>query len=151
MLKFLEAGLKEGCEVKALFVPKIQLSSTRLKRFDELAKTHGCKGLLWISSLKEGLKSPLEKWTSPEKLKELFYESGGEGIGVCFLSAGKSSIINSFLASLISRFGKEENLIQKDKTQFVWITDFPLLEFDSQKKILVLSTSSLYKPSKGKS
>ena len=148
-VKILEAGLKEGCEVKALFVPKIQLSSTRLKRFDELAKTHGCKGLLWINSLKEGLKSPLEKWTSPEKLKELFYESGGEGMGVCFLSAGKSSLINSFLASLISRFGKEENLIQKDKTQFVWITDFPLLEFDSQKKSWSCQHHPFTSPQKG--
>ena len=133
-IQILESGLKEGCEVKALFVPEIQLSGSRLKRLDELAKMHGCRGLLWISSLKEGLKSPLEKWTSPEKLKELFCESGGEGKGVCFLSAGKSSLINSFLASLISRFGKKENLIQKDKTQFVWITDFPLLEFDFKKK-----------------
>lgn len=130
----IEAGLKEGAEVKALFVPKIQLSGSRLKRLSESARSEGCSGLLWIISGEEGFKTPLAKWTSEEKIKTLFHEGGGEGQGVCFFVYGESDPLNKHLSSLISFFGEEENLIKKDKTAFVWITDFPLLEFDLEKK-----------------
>lgn len=131
---FEEAGLQEGTEVKALFVPELQISGSRLKRLSELARSEGCSGLLWIVSNEEGFKTPFIKWTSAEKVKTLFHEAGGEGKGICFFGYGESDSLNKHLASLISNFGEEKNLIKKDKTAFVWITDFPLLEFDPQKK-----------------
>lgn len=134
-IKILESGLREGCAVKALFIPDIQLSGSRLKSLNDFAQTQGVGGLLWINSLEsDTLKSPLEKWTSSEKLKELFLKSGGKGKGVCFLCAGEITPLNNLLSSLVCRFGEEGNFIQKDKTAFVWITDFPLLQFDPKKK-----------------
>lgn len=130
----IEAGLKEGAEAKALFVPNLQLSGSRLKRLSESAKSKGCGGLLWIISDEEGLKTPLAKWTAKEKIENLFYKGGGKGKGICFFAYGESDALNKHLSSLVSFFGEEGNLIEKNKTAFVWITDFPLLEFDLEKK-----------------
>lgn len=133
-LQVLSSGLHENSAVKALFVPCMQLSVSRLKRLDAFAKSKGLGGLLWISSDGKELKSPLAKHLSAEKLKTFFKESGGNGNGVCFVSAGKIQTINSVLSDLRNQFAKDLNLIDKSKTAFVWIKDFPLLEFDSQKK-----------------
>lgn len=130
----IEAGLKEGAEVKALFVPKLQLSGSRLKRLSESAKSEGCSGLLWILFGEEGFKTPLTKWTAREKIENLFHEGGGKEKGICFFAYGELGALNKHLSSLVSFFGEEGNLIEKNKTAFVWITDFPLLEFDLEKK-----------------
>ena len=130
----IEAGLKEGTEVKSLFVPKLSLSGSRLKRLSESAKSEGCSGLLWIISDEKEFKTPITKWASEEKVKNLFQEGGGKGKGICFFGYGELDVLNKHLSSLVSFFGEEENLVEKNQTAFVWITDFPLLEFDPQKK-----------------
>ena len=141
-LQVLSSGLGENSAVKALYVPRLQISGSQLKRLDTFAKSKDLGGLLWISSGSQGLKSPLTKWLSAEKLKAFFKESGGKGNGICFLSAGETQTINSLLCDLKNRFAEELNLIEKNKTAFVWIKDFPLLEFDSRKK----SWSALHHP-----
>ena len=90
----------------------------------------GSKGLLWIQKTENEFKSPVKKWTTDTMLKDLYEQSGGKGEGVCFISSGKISIVNTVFSQLISHFGKEQNLIDESKTKFIWITDFPYLHFD---------------------
>ena len=118
---------------KALFVPQLRLSNSRLKKLNEEAKKAGARGLLWISADEAG------KCASPSKaeaarLQELVLESGGgKERGLCLIGFGEESAVNRFMSSLISRFGKEMGLI-KPGFAFLWITGFPFWEWDAQKK-----------------
>ncbi len=133
-LKILQTSLKENHQTKSLFVKNLQLSRSRLDQLNDLTKSLGGGGLLWIQKSKEGLKSPAKKWTTEDQLNSLYEASGRSKNGLCLICSGESSIVNTVLSQLINIIGKEQNLIDTQKTRFVWITDFPFFEYDSKKK-----------------
>ena len=133
-LKVLSTALNEGFCAKALFVSKLPFSRSRSNEFQKMAQSMGAEGLLWIQKIENEFKSPIKKWITEETLQNLYEQSGGLGEGVCFISCGEAGIVNTVLSQLISHFGKEQNLIDKSKTQFVWITEFPYFYFDPEIK-----------------
>ena len=129
-VKALEGALKEGFQIKGLFVPGLSLSRSQADKLGEEAKAIGAKGLLWIEK-KDELKSPIKKAVKEETLNELFEKSGGKKEGVVFICADKSGIVNTVLSQLILRFG-EEKIKNKNEYCFTWITDFPYFEKDEE-------------------
>lgn len=133
-LKVLSSSLNEGCCCKALFVSQQPFSVSRADKLQKLAKSMGAGGLLWIQKTDKEWKSSIKKWASDKVLQQLYEHSGGKAEGVCWFSCGENSIVNTVLSHLITLFGKEQNLIQKNKTKFVWIIDFPYFCFDVEIK-----------------
>ena len=133
-LKVLSTALNEGFCAKALFVSKLPFSRSRSNEFQKMAQSMGAEGLLWIQKIENEFKSPIKKWITEETLQNLYEQSGGLGEGVCFISCGEAGIVNTVLSQLISHFGKEQNLIDKSKAKFVWITEFPYFYFDPEIK-----------------
>ena len=133
-LKILLPALNEACSAKALFVPQLALSRSRSDELQNRAKAMGAGGLLWIQKTEKEIKSPIKKWADEKTLQNLYEQGGGQGIGLCFISCGENSTVNTVLSHLIALFGKEQNLIDKSKTKFVWINDFPYFYFDSKIK-----------------
>ena len=133
-LKALSSALNEGHTAKALFVPSLPFSRKQSDTLQNTAKSMGAEGLLWIQKKDSEFKSPVKKWTTEETLKNLYEKSGGQEDGVCFISCGETSIVNTVLSHLIDLFGKEQKLTDESKTQFVWITHFPYFYFDSDIK-----------------
>ena len=133
-LKTLSSALKEGCIAKALFVSNLPFSRSRADMLTKTVQSMGVGGLLWIQNTGNEFKSPVKKWTTDKTLENLYEQGGGVGEGVCFVSCGEVSIVNTVFAHLISHFGKEQNLIDESKTEFVWIVDFPYFCFDPDVK-----------------
>ena len=133
-LKALSSALNEGHTAKALFVPNLPFSENNLDTLQNTAKSMGAEGLLWIQKKDSEFKSPVKKWTTEKTLQSLYEQSGGQEDGVCFISSGESSIVNTVLSHLIALFGKEQKLTDESQTQFVWITHFPYFHFDSDIK-----------------
>ncbi len=129
-LKTLSSALNEGCSAKALFVPKLPFSRSQSDKLQKTVQSMGAEGLLWIQKKENEIKSPVQKWTTEEMLQKLYEQGGGQGEGVCFISCGETGVVNTVFSHLISYFGKKQNLIDENKTQFVWITDFPYFCFD---------------------
>ncbi len=94
----------------------------------ECAKTYKAKGLAWISVLEGGeLKTSLTKFFSPEKLAEIvaaFNAKAGDLILIC---ADKDSIVFDALGALRLELAKKLDL--SGKFDFLWVTEFPLLEW----------------------
>ena len=110
-------------------------SNSRLKKITEEVKKQGLGGLLWIKSSESGkLNSPAEKWIQPPVLQKIFEESGGKKNHIVLLLAGLPQEIYSAADFLIRSLGKEEKLIQENQDQFVWIREFPLLEYDGKNR-----------------
>ncbi len=130
-----EDCLKRKGLVQALALPPEQegFSNSRIGKLTDEVKKQGLGGLLWIKSQEGGkLKSPAEKWIPPDLLRRIFEQAGGQPNSIIFILAGHKQELYPCGSRLIHRLGKEQNLIQKEQDRFVWMKDFPLLEYDGK-------------------
>ena len=133
-LRVLQSGLEEGNTAKALFVPGWQISRTEADRLQDFAKSLGAGGLLWIKQTETG------EWKSPlagrlgKLLPELFSAGGGKGPGVCFYAVGEISLVNKTLSGLMKKTALQRVLIDKKRTRPLWVTNFPLFEYNEERK-----------------
>ncbi len=107
------------------------------KDFDELtdiAKKSGAKGLMWVKWDDTGFNSPASKFLAPEKLQAICEKVAGgkdKGKGDCALVISDDyDVACRTLSVLRLHLGNKLNLIDTTKDLFLWVTDFPLLEFD---------------------
>ena len=130
----LEQVLEKKGVIKALVLPKQEnFSGSRLRKITEEVKNRGLGGLLWIKSSEDGkLNSPAEKWIQPPVLQKIFEAAGGKKNHIVLLLAGLPKEIYPVADFLIRSLGKAENLIQENQDRFVWIKEFPLLEYDTK-------------------
>lgn len=131
---FKKALALENGGVLALKVPlKEQLSQTRLKKWVDKAKEYGAKGLLWIQAKGDQWTSPLNKVLSQEKLKEIFLASGDlKSKSLLFLVADEKKKARTFLSALRTDWAKSLDLLPSSEEHFLWVTEFPLFEFDEE-------------------
>jgi aspartyl-tRNA synthetase len=107
------------------------------KEIDELTQfvsIYGAKGLAYVKVTSEGWQSPITKFfTEPEiaAMKEAF---GAEEGDLLLFVADKPKVVNDSLGKLRNHLAGILNLTSKDDYRFVWITDFPLLEWDEEEK-----------------
>ena len=133
-LRVLQSGLEEGNTAKGLFIPKLSLSRSEGDRLQDFVKSLGGGGLLWIQQTeKEEWKSPVAK-NSAIPLKDLFQAGGGIGPGMCFYSVGEASLVNKILSLLMARFAVQMELIDTTETRSLWVKDFPLFEYNEERK-----------------
>ncbi len=112
-------------------------SRKELDGLTEEVKTFGAKGLAWIkikSTSGRSFDSPIAKFF-PEKTLKLIAErlEADEG-DLLFFVADKEQVVNDSLSRLRNELGKRLNLIKNDIYKFVWITDFPLFEWNEEEK-----------------
>lgn len=134
-LKILQSALGEGHTAKSLFIKNLEASRSQLDEWNNLAKSLGGGGLLWIQKTDAGFKSPVKKTMGDDKLKSLYGACGSEDQkGLSLICSGEKSVVNTICSHLLSLLGESLNLIDKTRTRFVWITDFPYFEYDSERK-----------------
>jgi aspartyl-tRNA synthetase len=141
--KVFRDALESGGIIKGLKVPA-NFSRKELDELTKFAQELGAKGLAWIKYNKNA-SSFEEKWSSPivkffetsilEKLEEVFNPL--EDLATFFFVADKEDVVNSILSELRIHLAKKINLVPENKFSFVWITDFPLFEWDEEENRLV--------------
>ncbi len=123
----------QGGMVKALCAPGLaRLSRKELDDLTDFAAVYGAKGLAWVKLVSNGWQSPLAKYFS-EGIKTALTEHLGAREGdIFFFVADAPEIANTALGQLRLHLGQREGLIPEDAFHLVWVTDFPLLEYDLQ-------------------
>jgi aspartyl-tRNA synthetase len=112
--------------VRSIRVPQ-EFSRAELERLEEFAKEWGAKGLAYLVFEETGeVRSPIAKFLSEEELE---FFRGDPGSTVLF-AADEPSQVSRVLGALRSRLGRELGLIDEEAWRFVWITDFPMFEWD---------------------
>jgi aspartyl-tRNA synthetase len=128
--------------VKAMRVPGGE-SMTRKEIDDhtEFVKIYGAQGLAWIKLRSEEGRDEIVEWQSPIAKFLSEQERAGlvEALGLThgdlvFFQAGDPSMVNAALGNLRVRLGGQLGLFDKDSHNFLWITDFPLFEYDEEEK-----------------
>ncbi len=135
--------LAEGGVVRGLCLPGggDKYSNTQLKPGGELpayAARHGAKGLAWFRVTGEAgapaLDSSISKFFQPECQQRIIAAAGAVPGDLILVVADKAAAAAPALGQLRLKLAAEQGLIDKDALNFVWITDFPLLEWSAEEK-----------------
>lgn len=109
------------------------VSSKKMKRIEKTAKDYGAKGLAYIQLKSDGtVKCPFAKFMSEEALAALIQAMGGEKGDLLVFAADKFKTVCDVLGALRLLFAEELSLLDKSEYRFVWITEFPLLEWSEE-------------------
>jgi aspartyl-tRNA synthetase len=132
--------LKSASFVRAIVVPGAAEKISR-KDIDELqaqAALYGAKGLLWIKFQAQEIQSPAAKHLSTEEVQTLRQKlKVKEGDLALFVADAKEKAVAESLGAVRLALGRKLGLLPKshhDRYEFVWVTDFPLLEFDETER-----------------
>ena len=128
--------LKSGGQVRALNVKNSAdvLSRKMLDDLTEIAKTYGAKGMAWIKVQENELQSPIIKFFEQEMLDQMLKALGSQPGDTVVFIADTPKIVADALAHLRLALGKQLNLIDESKNAFIWVTEFPLVEYDEAEK-----------------
>ncbi|GAM09315.1 aspartate--tRNA ligase [Geobacter sp. OR-1] len=100
----------------------------------EFAKIYGAKGLAYVKIENGAWHSPIAKFFTPEEIDTMNKAfDAGEGDLLLFV-ADKPKVVNDSLGKLRNHLANLLGLLDKNVFRFVWITDFPLLEWDEDDK-----------------
>lgn len=105
-----------------------------IDRLQEYVKTYRAKGLAYIQMKEEGPKTALSKFLSDEELQGMISRLGGEKGDLILIVADKDEVVFQALGALRLELAKKMGLLEgNDEFNFVWVTEFPLLEKDEEK------------------
>jgi aspartyl-tRNA synthetase len=132
--KVFAAAVENGGEVKAINV-KGRAADYSRKDIDGLAEftaRYGAKGLAWLKVESEGLKGPISKFFNAEEETRLSQTLQAEEGDLLLFVADKPSVVADSLGALRQKLGKDLELIDQSKFNFLWVVDFPLVELDEE-------------------
>ncbi|MGE5454771.1 MAG: aspartate--tRNA ligase [Methylocystaceae bacterium] len=133
--KVFASAIKSGGVVRALNAKGC--GSFSRKEIDDLgvyAQSLGAKGLAWINVAEDGLRSPIIKFLGEDKTNELMQAVGAEIGDLVLFAADTAAMVAKVLGALRLDLGRKLGLIEQDQLNFVWVVDFPLLDFDEEEK-----------------
>ncbi|WP_018661069.1 aspartate--tRNA ligase [Weizmannia acidiproducens] len=130
--KVFASAVANGGQVKALNAKEAagKYSRKDIDALGEFASRYGAKGLAWLKAEAEGLKGPIAKFFSAGEQAQLAEKLDAKPDDLLLFVADKKSVVADALGALRNKLGKELDLIDESKFNFLWVTDWPLLEYD---------------------
>ena len=99
----------------------------------EFAKGYGAKGLAYVAIQEDGtLKSSFAKFMTDEQMAALVAAMDGKPGDLLLFAADKNKIVWDVLGSLRLEIARQLDLLKKDDYRFLWVTEFPLLEYSEE-------------------
>ena len=125
----------KGGLVKAMNVKEgAKLSRKQLDGFTSFVGNYGAKGLAWIKINPDGWQGSISKFISDGTRAELTEKLGLEAGDLMLLVGDKISVANAALGNLRKHVAQVMELVPENAFRFVWITDFPLFEYDEARE-----------------
>jgi aspartyl-tRNA synthetase len=127
--------VKKGGIVKALNAKGcINFTRKEIDDLTEFVSIYRAKGLAWIKVREDSWQSPIAKFFTDDEKQALAKRIDMQPGDLVFFVADQPKIANEALGHLRNFLGKKLGMIDEDTFRFVWITRFPLLEFDENEK-----------------
>lgn len=132
-------ALENGGSVRSINVKgQAEMPRKKIDALVEFAKGYGAKGLAYLAVLPDGTyKSSFAKFMTEEELKALVSAMEGESGDLLLFAADKNKIVYSVLGALRIEVAKQLDMIDNDKFNFLWVTEFPLLEWSEEEERFV--------------
>lgn len=128
------SALENGGSVRGINAKgQAEMPRKKIDALVEFAKGYGAKGLAYLSILPDGsYKSSFAKFMTEEQLDALVRAMQGEKGDLLLFAADKNNIVWSVLGALRLEVAKQMDIIDRDAFHFLWITEFPLLEYSEE-------------------
>lgn len=125
------------------------LTRKEIDDLTEFVKIYGARGLAWIKIREDEWQSPIAKFLSETERKNLAERLALETGDIVFFQAGDPAMVNAALGNLRVHLARKLGLIDEDKFNFLWVTDFPLFEYDEEEKRYVACHHPFTQPAPG--
>ncbi|MDE7434367.1 MAG: aspartate--tRNA ligase [Lachnospiraceae bacterium] len=127
-------ALEQGGSVRGINVKgQGAMPRKRIDKLVEFAKGYGAKGLAYLSVNEDGTyKSSFAKFMTEEELKQLVTAMEGEPGDLLLFAADRNKIVWNVLGALRLELAQELELLDENQYNFLWITEFPLLEWSDE-------------------
>ncbi len=132
--KVFASAVANGGQVKAINVKGAADNYSRkdIDALTEFVAVYGAKGLAWLKVDTEGLKGPIAKFFSEEDTKALLSTLEASAGDLLLFVADKKKVVADALGALRQKLARELDLIDPSLFNFLWVTDWPLLEYDEE-------------------
>ena len=129
-----KGALEQGGSVRGICVEgQAGMPRKKIDSLVEFAKGYGATGLAYLSVQPDGsYKSSFAKFMTPEQLSALTEAMGGKPGDLLLFAADKTSLVYNVLGALRLEVARQLDLIPKDSWKFLWVTEFPLLEYSEE-------------------
>lgn len=132
--KVFASAIDNGGSVRAINAKNLadKISRKNIDALQEFIKTYKAKGLAWIKVNADGIQSPIAKFMTDEQMDAIVKKMDAEINDLILIVADKNKVVFDSLGALRIEVAKQNGLIDEEKFNFLWVTDFPLLEFDEE-------------------
>jgi len=129
-------AIENGGTVRGITVKnQAKMPRKKIDALVETAKGYGAKGLSYMAFSDDGsVKSSFAKFMSDDDILKLKSCMKAENSDLILLAAGEKSLVLNLMGAIRLHLGKELGLIDESKFNFLWIVDFPLLEYSEEDK-----------------
>jgi aspartyl-tRNA synthetase len=135
-IEFLKKTIQENGKIGAIHVNEKKFSRSELEEYVTLMMQQGAKGLLWLKMNEKGqFDSPISRFLTTDTIEQIksMFPSIKEGDTV-FVMAGKYDKTWTFLGRLRNVLASKLGMIDPSVYKFLWVVDFPLVEYDEETK-----------------
>lgn len=130
--KVFSSTIESGGTVRGINIKGYEDKFSRkdITKLEEFAKIVGAKGLAWVKYKDNAFASPIAKFFTEEDAEELKRTFDVENGDLLLFVADKKNIVLTALGALRVEIAKQLDLIDPDELNFLWVTEFPLFEYD---------------------
>ena len=133
--KVFNSIIEKGGAVKAINAKGCAgFSRKDLDNLTEYASRYGAKGMAWIKIREDKWQSPITKFFNEDELAAMGEALEAEPGDLILFGADDTATVNQVLAEIRLELARRLDLIDKDTYSFLWVTDFPLVEYDTDRK-----------------
>ncbi|AQY51248.1 aspartyl-tRNA ligase [Listeria weihenstephanensis FSL R9-0317] len=127
-------AIESGGQVKAINAKAAAANYSRkdIDGLGEFVGRYGAKGLAWMKVEEDGFKGPIAKFFTPENQAAVAKVLDAEVGDLLLFVADKAEVVAASLGALRSKLGQDLDLIDQNELAFLWVTDWPLFEYDEE-------------------
>lgn len=103
-----------------------------IDKLEDFAKTYGAKGLAWMKVTEEGVNSPVAKFLEEAEIQGVLEKAEAKVGDLLLFVADKNSVVFDALGNLRNHIADKFELRKDDEFDILWVTDFPLFEYDEE-------------------
>ncbi len=130
--KVFDGVAASGGEIRALLAEGCAgYSRKQITDLETVAKSFGAKGLAWVKWTEEGFNSPILKFIGEDRAAGLFETMGGRQGDLVLLVADNFTVTCSALGAVRVELARQLELVDPKQFAFVWVTEFPMFEYDA--------------------
>ncbi|MFA7329922.1 MAG: aspartate--tRNA ligase [Candidatus Delongbacteria bacterium] len=131
-----QQALEQGGVLRGLVFPGLaeEFSRKRIDALQDYARHLGGQGVVVVRWTAEGLSSQIGKFTGEEWLKSAAEAAGAAQGDLLVLAAGEYRLVCKLLGNMRLRLAKEHGLLDASGHKLLWVTDFPMFEYDDEEQ-----------------